>query len=296
MSFLTNRAAVFMEVKKYDECIEDCKKAVETGKSQYADYKLIARALTRHGTALVKKGELEAAMDMFNKSLTEHRNPDTLKKLNDCEKAVKKAKEDAYIDMGKAVEEKDLGNAAFKEGRFPEAVAHYEESLKRGGDKKWEEAYKVYSNRAACYTKLVAFNEAKKDAETCIELKPEFAKGYSRKATVQFFMKEYDKAMETYQAGLAKDPESDELKDGIQRCIQQLNRVARGDVSEEEAKERQAKGMADPEIQGILQDPIMRQVLQDFQENPKAAQEHTKNPGVMAKLQKLINAGIIQVK
>jgi hypothetical protein len=31
----------------------------------------------------------------------------------------------------------------------------------------------------------------------------------------------------------------------------------------------QARGMADPEIQGILTDPVVRQVLQDFQENPK---------------------------
>ncbi|PNX97969.1 heat shock protein sti-like, partial [Trifolium pratense] len=39
-----------------------------------------------------------------------------------------------------------------------------------------------------------------------------------------------------------------------------------------------------------------REVLVDFQENPKAAQEHTKNPGVMDKIQKLISAGIVQMK
>jgi hypothetical protein len=33
-----------------------------------------------------------------------------------------------------------------------------------------------------------------------------------------------------------------------------------GEASEEELKERQAKGMADPEVQNILMDPIMRQV------------------------------------
>jgi stress-induced-phosphoprotein 1 len=71
--------------------------------------------------------------------------------------------------------------------------------------------------------------------------------------------------------------------------------------------------MSDPEIQNILQDPVMRQVcfflgcigyngwlcmqvLVDFQENPKAAQEHTKIPGVMDKIQKLISAGIVQMK
>lgn len=34
----------------------------------------------------------------------------------------------------------------------------------------------------------------------------------------------------------------------------------RGEVSEAELKERQARAMADPEVQSILSDPIMRQV------------------------------------
>lgn len=59
--------------------------------------------------------------------------------------------------------------------------------------------------------------EALKDAEKCIELDPTFAKGYSRKGAVQFFMKEYDKAMETYQEGLKHDPRNQELLDGIRR-------------------------------------------------------------------------------
>ncbi len=41
---------------------------------------------------------------------------------------------------------------------------------------------------------------------------PTFGKGYSRKGAVQFFMKDYDKALATYQAGLTHDPDSDELK------------------------------------------------------------------------------------
>ena len=38
------------------------------------------------------------------------------------------------------------------------------------------------------------------------------------------------------------------------------------------------------------------QVLSDFQESPKAAQDHMKNPMVMGKIQKLVNAGIVQVR
>ena len=32
------------------------------------------------------------------------------------------------------------------------------------------------------------------------------------------------------------------------------------------------------------------------QADPKAAQEHMKNPMVMAKIQKLVNAGILQIR
>jgi hypothetical protein len=32
-----------------------------------------------------------------------------------------------------------------------------------------------------------------KAADRCIELEPGFAKGYSRKGTIQYFMKEYNK-------------------------------------------------------------------------------------------------------
>lgn len=42
-------------------------------------------------------------------------------------------------------------------------------------------------------------------------------------------------------------------------------RFASGQASEEEIKERQARSMADPEVQNILKDPVMQQVLKDFQ-------------------------------
>jgi stress-induced-phosphoprotein 1 len=37
-------------------------------------------------------------------------------------------------------------------------------------------------------------------------------------------------------------------------------------------------------------------VLEDMSTNPKAAAEHQKNPMIMAKVQKLISAGIVQVR
>ncbi|KFK34308.1 hypothetical protein AALP_AA5G128200 [Arabis alpina] len=89
------------------------------------------------------------------------------------------------------------------------------------------------------------------------------------------------------------DPNNQELLDGVRRCIQQINKSNRGDLTPEELKERQAKGC---KTQNILTDPVMRQVLSDLQENPSAAQKHMQNPMVMNKIQKLISAGIVQMK
>ncbi|KAB2001796.1 hypothetical protein ES319_D11G019700v1 [Gossypium barbadense] len=295
ISYITNRAAVYLEMGKYEDCIKDCDKAVERGRELRSDYKMIARALTRKGTALAKMAkcskDYEPAIETFQKALTEHRNPDTLKKLNDAEKAKKDLEQQEYYDPKIADEEREKGNECFKQQKYPEAVKHYTESLRRN-----PKDPKAYSNRAACYTKLGALPEGLKDAEKCIELDPTFSKGYTRKGAVQFFMKEYDKALETYQEGLKHDANNQELLDGVRRCVEQINKANRGDLSPEELKERQAKAMQDPEIQNILSDPVMRQVLIDFQENPKAAQEHMKNPMVMNKIQKLVSAGIVQMR
>lgn len=46
--------------------------------------------------------------------------------------------------------------------------------------------------------------------------------------TTRLPAQEYDKAIETYQAGLARDPENSELKEGLARCVQAINKVERG--------------------------------------------------------------------
>ncbi|KAI3828881.1 hypothetical protein L1987_02992 [Smallanthus sonchifolius] len=295
ISFLTNRAAVYLEMGKYDECIKDCEKAVERGRELRSDYKMVARALTRKGSALVKMAktskDYEPAIETFQKALTEHRNPDTLKKLNDAERAKKELEQQEYFNPELAEKEREKGNEYFKEQKYPEAIKHYTEALRRN-----PKDAKAYSNRAASYTKLGAMPEGLKDAEKCIEIDPKFSKGYTRKGAIQFFMKEFDKALETYQEGLKHDPQNPELLEGVRSCVQQINRASRGDLTPDELKERQEKAMQDPEIQNILTDPVMAQVLKDLQENPKAAQDHMKNPSVMNKIQKLISAGIVQMR
>lgn len=70
---LNCRAAVYLETGEYDKCIADCDSAVEKGREARADYKVVARALTRKANALAKQDRYEEAVQVYHKSLTEHR-------------------------------------------------------------------------------------------------------------------------------------------------------------------------------------------------------------------------------
>jgi stress-induced-phosphoprotein 1 len=61
-------------------------------------------------------------------------------------------------------------------------------------------------------------------------------------------MKEYEKAIATYEKGLGFDPDNQELRDGVLRCRQAINKFMMGTATEDEVKERQAKALSDPEV------------------------------------------------
>ncbi|CAI5700748.1 unnamed protein product [Peronospora effusa] len=288
MSYYSNLAAVKLEMGQYDACIEDCKKAIEVGRANRADYELIAKAYVRIGNAYLKKGDLEenltAAIDSYEGAQMENRTKEVERKIKALQVKLRKVKELAYIDPEKALEAKNAGNDFFKNGEFPKAVERYTEAIKRDPS-----CAVYYANRAAAYTKLTSFNEAKKDCEKAIELDPKYVKAYSRMGAIQCFMKEFHKARESYEKGLALDPNHQECIDGLRNV---MYKIQTGDTDEERARH----GMADPEIQAILRDPVMQNVLNDFQTDPASAQRHLQNQGIMAKIEKLIAAGVLQTK
>ena len=114
ISYLTNLSAVHFEKGDLEKCLEVCDKAVEEGRAQRADYKLVAKALGRIGSVYYKKKDLDQAVNYFNKSLTEHRSADILNKLRATEKEKKDAEVQAYINPELSEKSREEGNAAFK--------------------------------------------------------------------------------------------------------------------------------------------------------------------------------------
>jgi stress-induced-phosphoprotein 1 len=138
---------------------------------------------------------------------------------------------------------------------------------------------KAYNNRAAAYTKLLALPEALKDAEAAIKLDPSFIKAYIRKALVQQAMKENSSALETLQKATELDVEKKhtrELESNMTKVLQEVQAQRAGE-SEEETYPR---AMRDPEVAQIMNDPLMRQILADSQQDPRALMDHMKNPMV----------------
>ncbi|KAK7463303.1 hypothetical protein BaRGS_00038104 [Batillaria attramentaria] len=282
ITFLTNCAAVFFEQKEYDKCIAECDKAVEIGREHRADFTLIAKAFARAGNACVKKEDYRTALTYFNKSLSEHRAEDVVKKAKEVEAKLKEQERLSYINPELAQQEKEKGNACFQKGDYPTAVKHYTEAIKRN-----PEDAKLFSNRAACYTKLMEFDLALKDSEQCIRLDPTFIKGYLRKGGCLMAMKELSKAAMAYQKALDVDPNCQEALDGYRRAV-----VEEG--SNPEAVRQRAMG--DPEVQAILADPAMQMILDQMSKDPKAVREHLRNPEIAAKIQKLMEVGIVAMR
>lgn len=281
ITFHNNIAAVYFEQKQFQQCIAECEKAVEVGRENRADYKLIAKAFTRIGNAYRKLEDYKSAKTYFEKSLSEHRTPDVKALLSDTEKKIKESERLAYIDPAKAEEEKTQGNECFKKGDYSTAVKHYTEAIARN-----PEDAKLYSNRAACYTKLAAFDLGLKDCDTCVKLDESFIKGWIRKGKILQVMQKSSEAQTAYQRALEIDPNNAEALEGYRACTMAVH---------SDPKEVWKKAMNDPEVQQILKDPAMRIILEQMQNDPKAVQEHLKNPQVASKIQKLLESGIIQI-
>ena len=157
ITFLDNKAAVLFEMGKYDDCIATCEEAVDKGRELRADYQLIARAFGRAGNAYMKKEEIDNAIKFYQKSMSEHRTPDIQAKLKEAEKEKEVRRQAALYSPEKAEEFRTAGNDFFKKDLFADAVKQYNQAIIHN-----PKDPRLYSNRAACFQKLMALPSALK--------------------------------------------------------------------------------------------------------------------------------------
>ncbi|KAI4216537.1 MAG: hypothetical protein LQ351_001026 [Letrouitia transgressa] len=290
ITYLTNLSAAQFEKGDFNDAIQTCQKAVEEGREVLADFKIIAKAFGRIGSAYEKLGDLPNAIVNYQKSLTEHRTPDILNKLRAAEKAQIKAEKDAYVNPEEADKARELGNQKFKEADWPGAVEAYTEMTKRA-----PEDPRGFSNRAAALIKLMTFPSAINDCDEAIKRDPKFIRAYLRKAQALFTMKEYNKCIDVCSEAMAHDEGGKNFREIEQQSQKALQAqfAGREGETEEQTMERIQR---DPDIMAILQDPIMQSILQQAKGDPAALQDHMKNPEIRSKIQKLVAAGVIRTR
>ena len=104
---------------------------------------------------------------------------------------------------------KAKGNAALQAGNASEAIEHYTHAINLEGAN-----HVYYSNRSAAYLRQGDANNALEDANACLGLNPNFAKGYSRKGAALHALQRYNDSIAAYQAGLQKFPQDAGLTKG----------------------------------------------------------------------------------
>ena len=288
MTYYANKGAVYFNTKKHNECIEICRKAAEVGKENRAPFEERAKVLTRAAKACQRKGDLTGAIEFCNQAQLESFDKATERLLKTIQLDKKKADTMAYQDPAKAEEAKQRGNGHFRNKEWPQAIKEYEEAVKRAP----KEA-PIRNNLAAALCKIMDFNGAKTQIEKALELDPKYVKAWARKGDLECMVKEHHKALDSYKMGLQLDPSSAACKEGLRKATYAIN-TANANMTEDERKARAERAMSDPDIQNILQDPVIQQVLKDFGENPTAANAAMNDPSVRAKIEKLVAAGVLQ--
>jgi len=109
-----------------------------------------------------------------------------------------------------AAEAKAKGNDFFTKKKYPEAIEWYSKAIK--ADPKDPT---FYSNRCAAYMAIDKFEEALKDAESCIRLQPSWVKGWYRKGAALVSLSRYEEAAMAFRKGLEIEPQNDDLKNRL---------------------------------------------------------------------------------
>lgn len=72
ITYYSNKAAVYFEMKDFDKCIEQCDKALETVKAGNYDYVKVAKAMARKANALLQQNKVDESIELYQKALLEN--------------------------------------------------------------------------------------------------------------------------------------------------------------------------------------------------------------------------------
>lgn len=124
-----------------------------------------------------------------------------------AEEAANAAEEAA---RAKAQELKAAGNSAFSAGRWEEALAQFSQAIELDPTE-----HVFWSNRSGTNLQLRRTRDAVSDAEQCVRLSPDWAKGYSRLGAALLADTQGIAAVQAFEKGLKIEPTSEAMQKGL---------------------------------------------------------------------------------
>lgn len=107
---------------------------------------------------------------------------------------------------------KEAGNVAFQSGKHVQAVELFSEAILKDPS-----SALLRSNRAGAFASLGRHEEALGDAEKCVQLQPDWWKGYTRRGHAQFHLKQYAESEQSFLEALALNPGEKSVLQGLEK-------------------------------------------------------------------------------
>ena len=149
--------------------------------------------------------------------------------------------------METAKDWKDKGNVLVKEKKYKEALDCYSKAIEIDPNDPI-----LYSNRSLMHSNLSEFDEALKDAEKAISIKPDYAKAYLRKGKALEGQQKLKEALDTYKLGLEKDKQNTQLLEASKELEATINNPF---------LKNYPKLFTDPRTAGMMKDPSFKNLL-----------------------------------
>lgn len=124
-----------------------------------------------------------------------------------------------------------------------------------------------FSNRSAAYLSKGDASNALADGEKCIEISPQWAKGYSRKGAALHSLKKYADAVNAYEAGLKVAPSDAGLTQGLAEVKKAMDQPKSSGIVSPALLSKLA---AHPKFGPKLADPAFQAKLSMLNSNPQA--------------------------
>ena len=327
--YFSNRAAALLSMKQFQEAIADSERSLAL-KPNYG------KAHARLGLAHFLLGDYKQAIKAYTVALKYE--PENKSSQSYLEKATKRlAKQDEQsimpgssfsvvsewekshtsgaanhktggttfpphpvaFDQREAEKSKVLGNQFMAQRQYQEALEAYSKAIEYSPSGAQSHVY--YSNRAAALCYLERYEEAAKDSQTSIQMKPDYGKAHARLGLSRFFLGDYLGAIQSYTAALNYDPNNAASKSYLAKAKLKWEqqghsassnpaRVVQPAILDEDAR----RLMNDPDMQTVAKRAMATspsscaQLLED-PEMVRIARKAVQDPSMMAAVKAVVN-------